>query len=77
MRMEPDAFFLARLVAIAALIGATIEYVEILKRRVERRTLERQRAEIEREGLKGLVRVLLAEPEPQRPARRLVGASRR
>lgn len=75
--MEPDAFFLARLVAIAALIGATIEYVEILKRRVVQRTLERQRAEIEGEGLRGLVRVLLAEPEPQRAARRLVGASRR
>ena len=75
--MEPDAFFLARLVAIAALIGATIEYAEILKRRVVQRILERERAEIEREGLKGIVRVLLAEPEPPRPARRLVGASRR
>ena len=75
--MEPDAFFLARLVAIAALIGATIEYAEILKRRVVQRILERERAEIEREGLKGLVRVLLAEPEPPRRARRLVGASRR
>ena len=76
--MEPDAFFLARLVAIAALIGATIEYAEILRRRVVQRTLERQRAEFEGEGLKGLVRVLLAEPEPQgATTRHLVGASRR
>ena len=62
--MEPDAFFLARLVALAALIGATIEYAEILRRRGMARLIARQRAELEGEGLKGLVRVLLAEPGP-------------
>jgi hypothetical protein len=62
--MEPDAFFLARLVSIGALIGATIEYAEILRRRGEARALVRQRAEFEREGLRGLVRVLLAEAGP-------------
>jgi hypothetical protein len=61
--MEPDVFFLARLVAIAGLIGATIEYAEILKRRGLARALVRQRAEFEGEGLKGLVRVLLVETE--------------
>jgi hypothetical protein len=59
--MEPDAFFLARLISIAALIGATIEYAEILRRRGVARALTRQRAEFEGEGLKGLVRVLLAD----------------
>jgi hypothetical protein len=62
--MQPDAFFLARLVSLAALIGATIEYAEILRRRGVVRSLERQRAEFEGEGLKGLVRVLLTEAEP-------------
>ena len=74
--MEPDAFFLARLVAIAALIGATIEYVEILKRRVVARSLERQRAEFEGEGLKGLVRVLLTEGGPSEPVAALRRAPR-
>lgn len=59
--MEPDAVTLARLISIAALIGATIEYAEILRRRGAARLLARQRAELEREGLTGLVRVLLAE----------------
>jgi hypothetical protein len=62
--MEPDPLYLARLVSLAALIGATIEYVEILRRRGVARALARQRAEAEREGLKGLVRVLLAEAGP-------------
>jgi hypothetical protein len=62
--MEPDVFFLARLVSLGALIGATIEYAEILRRRGEARALVRQRAEFEREGLKGLVRVLLSEAGP-------------
>jgi hypothetical protein len=62
--MEPDVFYLARLVSLAALIGATIEYAEILRRRGMARALDRQRAEFEGEGLKGLVRVLLAEAGP-------------
>jgi hypothetical protein len=62
--MEPDVFYLARLVSLGALIGATIEYAEILRRRGEARSLERQRVEFEREGLRGLVRVLLADAGP-------------
>jgi hypothetical protein len=62
--MEPDAFLLARLIATAGLIGATIEYAEILRRRSAARLVARQRAELEGEGLKGLVRVLLTEGGP-------------
>lgn len=61
--MEPDAYALARLVSMAGLIAATIEYAEILRRRSLMRADARERALIESEGLRGLVRVLLAEPE--------------
>jgi hypothetical protein len=61
--MEPDSFTLARLVSMAGLIAATIEYAEILRRRSLVRAETRERTLIESEGLRGLVRVLLAEPE--------------
>jgi hypothetical protein len=61
--MEPDAFMLARLLSMAALLAATIEYAEILKRRDMSRMLAWERTQMEGEGLRGLVRVLLADSE--------------
>jgi hypothetical protein len=41
--MEPtDTFTLAQLLAIAALIAATCEYVEMIRRRKTRRRMDRQ-----------------------------------
>lgn len=59
--MHPDPVILARLISMAALIAATIEYAEILRRRGVARAIDRQRSELEGEGLKGLVRVLLTD----------------
>lgn len=59
--MHPDLVTMARLIALAGLIAATIEYAEILRRRGLVRAVSRQRAELEREGLRGLVRVLLTD----------------
>jgi hypothetical protein len=54
-------YLLAQLVAYAGLIGSTIEYLEIVKRRVERRRLDRERIAAQEAGLRGMVRVFLAE----------------
>ena len=62
--MEPTAVTLAQLLSMAALIAATIEYCEIVRRRVATRALQAQRLETEEVGLRGLVRVLLTDPEP-------------
>jgi hypothetical protein len=59
--MAADTHTLAQLLALAALIGATIEYMEVIKRRVKRRAEARERAALQDVGLKGLVRVLLAD----------------
>jgi len=60
-RMTADTLMLARLLAMAALLAATIEYAEVLKRRVLGRVRARERSLLEQHGLHGLVRVLLAE----------------
>jgi len=52
---------LAQLVAYSGLIGATIEYIEIMKRRVGRRRRAAERLAAETAGLHGLVRVFLSE----------------
>lgn len=49
-----------RLLAIAALIAATTEYIEVVRRRVRRRAEARERATLQDHGLHGLVRVFLA-----------------
>ena len=59
--MTPDTALLARLLATAALIAATTEYAEIIRRRVARRADARERASLEEHGLHGLVRVFLTE----------------
>lgn len=59
--MPADPLTLAKLLATAALIGATIEYIEVIKRRVVRRAAEHERAVLEERSLQGLVRVFLAD----------------
>ena len=51
----------AQLLSLAALIGATIEYAEIVKRRRVRRLTASKRIEVEQAGVAGLVRVFLAD----------------
>ncbi len=52
---------LLQLVTMSGLIGGTIEYIEIVKRRVERRRREAEQRAAQEAGLRGLVRVLLTE----------------
>lgn len=59
--MTPDTALLARLLVTAALIAATTEYAEIIRRRVIIRAAARERAALEAHGLHGLVRVFLTE----------------
>jgi hypothetical protein len=61
--MEPDALTLARLLSLALLIAATIEYAEIAKRRAAVRRYAAERSFFEADGLRGLVRVFLADAE--------------
>lgn len=61
--MQPDGTTLAQLLSMAALIGATIEYAEVVKRRTVQRVIAAQRAESEDLALRGLVRVFLTDPE--------------
>jgi hypothetical protein len=57
----PETILLARLLSTAALVAATTEYAEVIRRRVARRTEARERVVLEQHGLHGLVRVLLAD----------------
>lgn len=67
-RMTPDTALLARLLVTAALVAATTEYAEIIRRRVMRRAAARERAALEQHGLHGLVRVFLTESHPAEAA---------
>jgi hypothetical protein len=61
-RMGVSHPFLAELLSLAGLIGGTIEYGEIIQRRARRRRLIEADQRAAREaGLRGLVRVFLAE----------------
>lgn len=59
--MQADARTLAELLSMAGLIGGTVEYVEIVKRRAVMRRLAALREENADIGLHGLVRVLLVD----------------
>jgi hypothetical protein len=59
--MDADPVTLARLLSLAALLAATIEYAEIVKRRGLVRAYVTERARFEGDGLRGLVRVFLAD----------------
>ena len=64
--MTGDTIMLARLLAMAALLAATTEYAEMIKRRVLLRVNARERSVFEQHGLNGLVRVFLADSPPPR-----------
>ncbi len=66
---QPTAISSAQLLTIAALIGATIEYAEIIKRRGIARRADAIREENADLGLRGLVRVLLVEQGEQGQSR--------
>ena len=59
--MDPEPVTLARLLLMTALMAATIEYAEVIKRRFARRVDARERAMLAEHGLHGLVRVFLAD----------------
>jgi hypothetical protein len=67
---------LPQLVAYAGLIGATIEYIEIMRRRVVRRRLELERIAGQEAGLRGMVRVFLTENAAKPPLSRLADPPR-
>lgn len=56
-----DADLIARGLTIVALIGATIEYSVIVRRRVQDRRVKADQLLAAETGLRGLVRVLLAD----------------
>jgi hypothetical protein len=62
--MEPSPHLLAELLALAALVATTIEYIEICARRRSARAAAAERAAAEDVGLRGLVRVMLTDGQP-------------
>ena len=56
-------YLLAQLLAYAALLAATIEYCEILKRRVAERQRMSDNEVAAEAGLRGIVRVFLADAD--------------
>ena len=61
-RMGPSNLFLTELLSLAGLIAVTIEYGEIIQRRAQRRrVVEAEHRAVEEAGLRGMVRVFLAE----------------
>jgi hypothetical protein len=60
--MDPTDLVFSQLLTLAGLIGGTIEYCEIIKRReATRQRVEQDRLTMQSVGLQGLVRVLLAD----------------
>jgi hypothetical protein len=59
--MGATHYLLAQLLTVAGLIGGTIEYCEIIQRRAAQRRLEADRLVAHEAGLRGMVRVFLAE----------------
>lgn len=56
-----DPVLVSQLLAFAALVGATIEYRQILRRRAIVRRQDAERRAAQDSGLRGMVRVFLAE----------------
>ncbi|HET7520313.1 MAG TPA: hypothetical protein VFK61_02115 [Candidatus Limnocylindria bacterium] len=59
--MQPDPHLVGQWISLVALMTATVEYCEILRRRQQRRAVEAARREAADTGLQGLVRVLIAD----------------
>lgn len=56
---EHMRLLLGQSLSLIALIGATIEYAELAKRRAAQRVVRAEMAAVEEAGLRGLVRALL------------------
>jgi hypothetical protein len=63
-RMSADTVLLGQLLTTAALIAATTDYAELVRRRAIGRAEAREQALFAEYGLRGLVRVLLADARP-------------
>ncbi len=72
--MSADTVLLGQLLATAALIAATADYAELIRRRVIVRAAAREQALFAEYGLRGLVRVLLADARLPERAHRTGGA---
>jgi hypothetical protein len=59
--MGMNDLLLAQLLSLAGLLGATIEYMEIIGRRAIERRAEAEQRVLEASALPGMVRVLLAD----------------
>ena len=59
--MGTNDLLLVQLLSLAGLLGATIEYVEIIERRAAARRSEADQRALEASALPGMVRVLLAD----------------
>ena len=63
-RMEASELVVTELLAMVALVAATIEYGEIIQRRARRQAMAEAEADqraVQEAGLRGMVRVFLAE----------------
>ena len=67
--MQPDPHLTAQFLTVVALIAATIEYCELLKRRQLARAEAALAAEAQASGLAGLVRVFIADDAQAAPGR--------
>jgi hypothetical protein len=59
--MGTNDLLLAQLLSLVGLLGATIEYIEIIGRRVVMRRVDAAQRALEASALPGMVRVLLAD----------------
>lgn len=59
--MGTNDLLLAQLLSLVGLLGATIEYVEIIGRRAATRRVEADQRALEASALPGMVRVFLAD----------------
>jgi hypothetical protein len=62
--MQADTVFVAHFLSLVALMAATIEYCEMLQRRQGTRRYALLRQEAADSGLSGLVRVFIADRDP-------------
>src|SRR6187455_800407 len=62
-RMSAPPEMLGQLVSMGALVGCTVEYIEILKRRAHGRQIVAEREQSGDVGLQGLVRVFLTDDD--------------
>lgn len=58
---DDTQYLLGQLVTLAGLVGATIEYCVIIKRRATQRRLAAEQSVSQAAGLQGLVRIFLAD----------------